>query len=131
MCSCICVQCATGRCSQMRRPEARAARRARALGPVPAPVPWLHLPPLQGAGWAELKVSSHRLGKTGSLFSGWVLASGTQGVSFLGFRSQLHEAMGSMPQPSCGKPVGRKEGEANDMPRPVGWKGIQKSRWRT
>lgn len=50
MCMCICVQCATGRCSQTRRPEAGAARRARALGPVPAPFPWLHLPPPPGCG---------------------------------------------------------------------------------
>lgn len=41
--------------------------------------------------------------RTRSLFSDWVLASGTPGVSFLGFSCQLGEAVGSVPQPSCGK----------------------------
>ena len=62
----------------------------------------LHLPSREAVK-AELKVPSHKIMKTRSLSSGWVLASGTWGVSFRGFWSQLHEAMGSVPQPSCGK----------------------------
>lgn len=55
---------------------------------------------------AELKVASLRLMKTRSLSSGEVSASGTWGVSFLGFWNRLKEAMGSMPQRSCEDGVG-------------------------